>query len=565
MSDSGPGLFAGLRHRDFRYFVAAFTTSSIGTWAYNVALAVWLLQETGSTAWVAASTVCRFVPALLFSAYAGVVAERFERVRLLVSLDLLLCAVMAVMAVEMALGAPPELVVLTAAVSSTLGITYEPASVALTPELVDEHTLGSANALRNTVDNVCVVAGPGLGGLLLLVGPPWVTLALNAATFLASGLLVAMVRTRSVPVDVTEGGEVGPLRQMLVGISAIRSSAAAATLVAFSIIATFVFGVDTVLFVVLSDEVLGTGPEGYGYLLAGLGVGGLLVAGLVPRLERLPRLGVVIWLGMAFYCLPTLLFLVVDQPAAAFVIQCFRGASTLVVDVLAVTALQRSLPHDVLGRVFGAFNALMLLAILIGSSLVPVVIHTLGLDALLWASGLGVPALCLLGAPRLRRMDREAGVRRTVLAPKVDLLARCDLFASVGEGALDQLAGASEFVDVPAGAVPVRQGDPADVFFVIESGVFAATVRAAGGEVALQDMGVGGYFGEIGLLERMPRTATVTARTAGRVLRIDGEAFLDALTQHRPSAALRDGAALRLARTHPERRPAAAGIGEAGA
>ena len=289
-----------------------------------------------------------------------------------------------------------------------------------------------------------------------------------------------MVRARSVPVDVTEGGEVGPLRQMLVGISAISSSTSAATLVAFSIVATLVFGVDTVLFVVLSDQVLGTGAEGYGYLLAGLGVGGVLAAGLVPRLERLPRLGVVIWLCMALYCLPTLLFLVVDQPAAAFVIQCFRGASTLFVDVLAVTALQRSLPHDVLGRVFGAFNALMLLAILVGSSLVPVCINALGLDAVLWISGLGVPALCLLGAPWLRRMDREAAVRRTVLAPKVDLLARCDLFASVGEGALDQLAGAAEFVDVPAGAVPVRQGDAADVFYVIESGAFAATARGRG-------------------------------------------------------------------------------------
>ena len=215
-----------------------------------------------------------------------------------------------------------------------------------------------------------------------------------------------------------------------------------------------------------------------------------------------------------------------------------------------------------LGRVFGAFNALMLLAILIGSSLVPVGIEVLGLDAVLWASGLGVPALCLLGAPWLRRMDREAGVRRTVLAPKVDLLARCDLFASVGDGALDQLAGAAEFVDVPEGAAPVVQGEPADAFYVIDSGVFAATAVAGGAEVALQDMGAGGYFGEIGLLERMPRTATVTARTAGRLLRVDGEAFLEALTQYQPSAALRDGAALRLARTHPGRRPAATGFAQ---
>ena len=61
---------------------------------------------------------------------------------------------------------------------------------------------------------------------------------------------------------------------------------------------------------------------------------------------------------MALYCLPTLVFLVVDQPAVGFVTQCLRGAATLVVDVLAITALQRSLPPDRLGRVFGAFDGL---------------------------------------------------------------------------------------------------------------------------------------------------------------------------------------------------------------
>ena len=73
-----------MAHRDFRYFIAAFTISFIGTWAYNVALTVWVYDETGSAGWVAAATVGRFVPALVFSAYGGVLAERFERVRLMV-------------------------------------------------------------------------------------------------------------------------------------------------------------------------------------------------------------------------------------------------------------------------------------------------------------------------------------------------------------------------------------------------------------------------------------------------------------------------------------------------
>ena len=247
---------------------------------------------------------------------------------------------MVALAAEMALGAHPALVVLTTAATTTVGTIYSPAAAALTPQLVPEKALGAANALRNAIDNLCVIAGPALGALVLLVASESVTVLVNAATYAVSAVLTARISVRSTPVDVTEGGEVGPLKQMLVGLSTIAQSSSVATLVGFSVVATFVFGTDTVLFVVLSDQVLGTGSEGYGYLLTGLGVGGVLAAGVVTRLERLPRLGTVILVGMAGYCLPTLLFLTFDQPAVAFVAQVVRGASTLVVDVLAITALQ---------------------------------------------------------------------------------------------------------------------------------------------------------------------------------------------------------------------------------
>ena len=105
---------------------------------------------------------------------------------------------------------------------------------------------------------------------------------------------------------------------------------------------------------------------------------------------------------MALYCLPTLVFLVTEEPAVGFVAQCLRGAATMVVDVLAITALQRSVAADRLGRVFGAFDGLCLGAILVGSALIPLGIRLLGLDAMLWFTGLGVPVLCLLGLPAPR-------------------------------------------------------------------------------------------------------------------------------------------------------------------
>ena len=264
---------------------------------------------------------------------------------------------------------------------------------------------------------------------------------------------------------------------------------------------------------------------------------------------------------MALYCLPTLVFLVTDEPAVGFVAQCLRGAATMVVDVLAITALQRSVPADRLGRVFGAFDGLCLGAILVGSALIPVGIRLLGLDAMLWFTGLGVPVLCLLGLPALRRLDAESAVRRAELAPRIALLSRSGLFASVSEGALEQLASQAVRQEVPSGTVVIAQGEPADAFYVAESGELEVTARGEDGTVVdLPTMGPGAGFGEIGLIEGIPRTATVRALGDVVLLRIPGEAFVAALTQEAPTAALLDGASLRLSRTHPTRRLTQAGI-----
>src|SRR6266702_4363994 len=233
-----------------------------------------------------------------------------------------------------------------------------------------------------------------IGRLLLVIGPVSFAFGVNALSFLWSAIVVSRIRIRSKPVDVTEGGQTGPVKQMMVGIQTIASSATAATLVAYSVIASFVYGVDTVQFVVLSEERLGTGAKGYGYLLAGLGVGGIAAAALVNRISSWPRLGTAILTGMAIYCLPTLLFISVDHPVAAFFIEAVRGAGTLVVDILAITALQRSLPPDRMARVFGAFFTLVLAAISLGALVMPQVLAHTSLDTSLWLAGALLPALC---------------------------------------------------------------------------------------------------------------------------------------------------------------------------
>jgi len=554
-STQANGYRSALRSRDLRRLLGSQVVSATGSWAYNVALVVFLYDETHSASWVAIGSLARFVPSLVCSAYGGVVAERFERIRLMIVLNLMALVLQGGLALAMWRHAPVGVAVVLAGATSIVMTAYNPAVPAVIPQVTDEDDLAAANAMSGVVDNLVVVLGPAVGAGLVLAGGPGLAALVNAISFGVAAAIVATLSVRSHPSDVTDGGQAGPLRQMAEGFRAVVSTTTVAIFVAFSVLASFVYGTDTVLFAPVSKIQLHTGSSGYGYLLAGLGVGGVLGAGVVNRLAQNPRLAPAILGGMAMYCLPTALLVVVHQPAIAFGLQVARGAGTLVVDTLAITALQRSVPREMVARVFGVFFALVLAAISIGALITPYVLH-IGLHETLLAYGIGIPALCLLALPRLLSLDRVAAARAVALAPRVSILERMDLFAAASRSSLEGLAGASTEMNVPAGTSVVVEGEAADSFYVVEDGQLDVTAvgERGGAPTWLRTLGPGSYFGEIGLLGHVPRTATVTATTDCSLLRIAGDDFVDALTNLSASPSLLEGARTRLSLTHPSSR-----------
>jgi len=550
------GVRSALRHRDLRLLFGGLAISASGSWAYNVALLAYVFDRTGSLGWVGAAGLGRFVPALLFSTYGGVVAERFERVRVMVASDLVCLAFQAALCVAAALTAPAWVAILFAALTSVGNVVYNPAVAAMLPEVAGEDDLVAANALNGTIENLVVVVGPAIGAGLLALGSASLAFGVNAASFGLSALLVTRLRARSRPVDVTEGASAGVWKQMAVGVSAVFSSGAARVLVMFSVLASFVYGTDTVLLVGVSDAQLGTGPKGFGYLLAGLGVGGILMALVVDRLASSRRLAWIITGGMAVYCLPTALLVAVHSPGVAFVLEVVRGGGTLVVDVLAITALQRAVPDDVIARVFGVFFALILGAISLGTIVTPPIVDGPGLHTALYIMGFAPLAIGLLGVPSLLRIDRDSAARLAELEPRIALLERLGIFASANRAVLERLAAACVPVGFSAGDVIVREGEEADALYVVVSGRVDVKARGEGAaEEHIRVMEAGTYFGEIGLLERIPRTATVTALDEVELYRIEGESFLGAIETGSASTSLLEGARTRLSRTHPSLRP----------
>jgi MFS family permease len=539
---------AALSHRDLRLLLTGELISATGSWAYNVGFAVYVYERTHSALLVSAVFLVRFVPAMLLSPYGGIIAERFERVRLLISCDLLMALWQSLLFVTVLLHAPIPLLLLLAAINACCNQPYQPAVAAMIPQLAGEDDLAAA-----------------VGALVLLAGSPAAIFAINAASFLGAAALVSRLHARSRPSDVSEGGSASPLAQVVAGFRALGQSSVVLALVSFSVLASFVYGTDTVLFVYISKYQLGTGATGYGYLLAALGVGGILAALVVNKLAALPRLGVIITVGMAVYCVPTALMVLVHVPALGFLLEVIRGAGTLVVDVLAVTAMQRSVAPNMVARVFGVFFALVLAAISLGSVIGATLVSHLGLRDSLLLAGLAIPALACTAYPRLYRMDQAAVRRVAELAPRIETLQHLGIFAAGTRAALERLAVACTELTVPAGKVIIREGDTADAFYVLLGGEVEVSARGeAKRRRRLRVMGPGSYFGEIGLLAQVPRTATVTALAECHLYRISGTEFVEALTATTVSGGFLEGARASLARSHPSFAPTFLGDGPVG-
>lgn len=547
----GNGYRALFAIRDFRLLINAYAVSNIGNWAYAVALVVFVFAVTHSAAWVAAAAAARFVPQIIGSPFGGLLADRVERVQLMVRLDVASFVLQLLLVVIAAVTGPAALAVAAAVIQALIYCTYNPAQRSVAPEVVGEEHLAAANGLQASIEQLAIIAGPALGGVLLFAFSPAVVFGINAATFAYSAFLVSRVRTRSRTGDITRSGTVGPWRQLTDGVKAFIDSPAVALLAGFSILATLIYGTDNVLYPVIGKQLLGMGADGLGFLLATSGAGAFVVALFMNRVS-LHHLAPAIVAGMALYCLPTALMPVVHSAPIAGVIQAVRGGGTIIVDVLAVVAMQRLVPREVLARVFGVFFAFVPAAATLGAVVTAPLLSAFGLTATLFLAAFVVPLATALAYPRLRAMDHKAQEEVALLAPRVAVLQGLEIFTGATRFALEQLAAAAREESVDAGSVLIHEGDAPDDFFVLTAGAVEVTARGESGAVrVLNEMEAPTYFGEIGLLEKRPRTATVTATQPSMLYRIAGHVFVETLTvTGLPQAAL-SRAQTQLARTNP--------------
>jgi hypothetical protein len=208
------------------------------------------------------------------------------------------------------------------------------------------------------------------------------------------------------------------------------------------------------------------------------------------------------------------------------VVLAVQGASIVSFEVVALTMLQRACRSELLGRVLGMQNTLSGSAKLTGSLLAPVLVVSFGLSGALFVAAALVGVLAIAFAPRVMAMGRASAAVRDTLEPIVAVLDRLGVFDGASRTALERLAMNVEVCAVEADTIVVREGDSADDFFIIRSGEF----RVESFGIQVNRLGMSDWFGEIGLLRRAARTATVQAVTPAELWRIPGHVFIAAVT-----------------------------------
>ena len=352
-SDGGPAGAGALRllgtNRPFRLLWSARAVSFLGDSLGLVALMLHVAGTTGQALAVAALLLAGdFAPALL-GPLAGTLADRLDRRRVMVACELIQGALVAVTALW--LPSLPLLLVLVG-LRAVAGQVFQPASRAAVPAVVPEPDLERANAAVGVATNGGETLGPLVAALLLPVLEVRGVLLVDAATFAVSAALLGLL-----PALADRGpGQDRPasfLADAMAGLRLVWAERTVRAVVAGYVAIVACNGIDDVALVFLATGPLGGGDSAVGLLLAAVGIGLLAGYALLARGRRRVALPPLLLAGFAVSSAGNLLTGLAWAVAAAFTLQAVRGLGIAALDVAATTMLQRVVPAQLLGRVFG--------------------------------------------------------------------------------------------------------------------------------------------------------------------------------------------------------------------
>jgi MFS family permease len=389
--------FASLRYANYRIWFAGALLANIGTWMQRVAqdwLVLTVLSDESGVA-VGVTTALQFAPVLFLSAWAGMLADRVDRRKLLIATQVAQGVLAAGLGV-LVLSGHAELwhVYVFAGLLGCVSAVDAPARQTFVADMVPAERLPNAVGLNSASFNAARMIGPGLAGLLIAwVGTGWV-FVINALTFIATIVALSRMRVDELqPVPHATRGR-GQIRE---GIAYVRGRSDILVVMAVvSVVSTFGLNFQLTS-AMMARTVFDRGPQEYGILGSVLAIGSLGGAILAARRER-PRVRLVIGSAAAFGVATGVMALMPTY--LTYMLACIPvGLASLTMLTAANATIQISTDPAVRGRVMSLYLMVFLGATPIGSPIVGWIAETFGAR---WAIGVGsISALLVAGAAAL--------------------------------------------------------------------------------------------------------------------------------------------------------------------
>lgn len=381
--------FAALRHRDFALFSIGTIISSLGTWAQYIGIGWAATTFTDSEILIGLAFSAQFMPSLLFSPVAGVVADRFDRRRIVVfgNLVMMVPPLIIALLVHLERATIANLIALVFVGGVAQAFTM-PATTAFVPALVPPEDLQPAVALNSGLMFSTRIIGPGLGALAINLWGVAGAFAANSLSFLGVVVACALVRARP---DAPVGSGEAFVAGLRAGVGYARRTPAVRWLLMFVMMASF-FAMHAPLLPIITEDVLDGDVTTYAWLSAAPGVGatiGLVFVGGIRggRARSTAIVGSTVAIGGALGVVAIARVVPLSVTALAVF-----GLGYFVVSSLVTTMLMEVSADEYRGRVMGLFATAAVGAVPVNSVIAGVAASVIGAPVTI-----GVCAATILG------------------------------------------------------------------------------------------------------------------------------------------------------------------------
>jgi MFS family permease len=359
-----PRTFRALRHRDYRLWWFGQMVSLVGTWVQLVAQNWLVYRLTGSPAMLGMVNFVGLVPSLPMGLWAGSLADRFDKRRLVLIAQVTLFVQASVLAVLTLTNLVHVWHVMVLAFFAGLAQALDtPARQSFVVELVGKEDLTNAIALNSTIFNVARSAGPAVAGLLVVAVGEGLAFTINAVSFLPVIGALLMMRTSSLR---RETGE-APYRQIAEGFRYIGHDKLVWVIISIVGVSAFFVMPYSVLMPVFAKEVFGGGADIYGFLMTCIGGGALVGALTVASLGSESRRGLLLNGATITFASLVLAFAFIRTLWLAAAALAATGFFFVVQNSLANTLIQLHVPDRLRGRVMSIYFLVFMGAMRLGA------------------------------------------------------------------------------------------------------------------------------------------------------------------------------------------------------